>query len=168
MFGPSEQDIQTITTWLRSHGFEVANVSPGRHVIEFSGTASQVQEAFHTKIHHDSVNGEEHWANSSDPQIPAALAPVVVKSLHDFRAKPTSHYTGLYRRDKATGETTQISGPQFTFTSGGVTAPRKSKAPSRSWPLQSQTLCLSAFVREGFWASGVYGDAFEDFADFGC
>jgi Pro-kumamolisin, activation domain/Bacterial Ig-like domain (group 3) len=118
MFGPSDQDIQAITTWLQSHGFEVANVSPGRHVIEFSGTASQVQEAFHTRIHHYSVNGEEHWANSSDPQIPAALAPVVVgvKSLHDFRAKPTSHYTGLYRRNKGTGVTTQISGPQFTFT----------------------------------------------------
>ena len=123
MFGPSDQDIQTISNWLQSHGFEVANVSPGRHVIEFSGTASQVQEAFHTTIHHYSVDGEEHWANSSDPQIPAALAPVVVgvKSLHNFRAKPTSHYTGLYRRDKGTGETTQISGPQFTFTSGGVT-----------------------------------------------
>ncbi len=123
MFGPSDQDIQTITTWLQSHGFEVANVSPGRHVIEFSGTASQVQEAFHTTIHHYSVNGEEHWANSSDPQIPAALAPVVVgvKSLHDFRAKPTSHYTGLYRRDKGTGQTTQISGPQFTFTGANGT-----------------------------------------------
>ena len=123
MFGLSDQDIQTITTWLQSHGFEVASVSPGRHVIEFSGTASQVQEAFHTTIHHYSVNGEEHWANSSDPQIPAALAPVVVgvKSLHDFRAKPTSHFTGLYRRDIGTGQTTQISGPQFTFTSGGVT-----------------------------------------------
>jgi subtilase family serine protease len=121
MFGPSDQDIKTITNWLQSHGFEVANVSPGRHVIEFSGTASQVQEAFHTTIHHYSVNGEEHWANSSDPQIPAALSPVVVgvKSLHDFRAKPTSHYTGLYRRDKGTGQTTQISGPKFTFNSGG-------------------------------------------------
>jgi subtilase family serine protease len=120
MFGPSDQDIKTITNWLQAHGFEVANVSPGRHVIEFSGTASQVQEAFHTTIHHYSVNGEEHWANSSDPQIPAALAPVVVgvKSLHNFRAKPTSHYTGLYRRDKGTGETTQISGPQFTFDGG--------------------------------------------------
>jgi subtilase family serine protease len=118
MFGPSDQDIKTITIWLQAHGFEVANVSPGRHVIEFSGTPSQVQEAFHTSIHRYSVNGEEHWANSSDPQIPAALAPVVVKSLHNFRAKPTSRYTGLYRRDKGTGQTTQISGPKFTFDGG--------------------------------------------------
>jgi len=29
-FGPSDQDIQTITSWLQSHGFQVAGVSAGR------------------------------------------------------------------------------------------------------------------------------------------
>jgi subtilase family serine protease len=50
-FGPSDQDIQTITNWLQSHGFTVAGVSNGRTVIEFSGTAGQVHQAFHTEIH---------------------------------------------------------------------------------------------------------------------
>lgn len=121
MFGPSEQDVQAITSWLQSHGFQVASVSPGRHVIEFSGTAGQVQDAFHTSIHHYSVNGEEHWANATDPQIPTALASVVagVKSLHNFQAKPTSNFSGLFRRNKSTGETTQTSGPKFTFAPPG-------------------------------------------------
>jgi hypothetical protein len=46
-FGPADQDIQTVTAWLQSHGFQVARVSKGRTVVEFSGTAAQVQEAFH-------------------------------------------------------------------------------------------------------------------------
>jgi subtilase family serine protease len=119
-FGPSDAEIQTITSWLQSHGFQVANVSQGRHIIEFSGTAAQVGQAFHTAIHHYSVNGEEHWANSSDPSIPAALAPVVmgVKSLHNFYAQPNVHVSGLYRRDNATGQTTKLSGPEFTFPPG--------------------------------------------------
>ena len=123
MFGPSDSDIQQVTAWLQSHGFQVASVSNGRHIIEFSGTASQVSEAFHTAIDHFSVNGEEHWANISDPQIPAALAPVIggVKSLHNFHEKPTSHYAGLFRKDKDTGEVTPITRPQFTFTAGGNT-----------------------------------------------
>jgi len=123
MFGPSAQDIKTVTSWLESHGFAVANSSPGGHVIEFSGTAGQVQEAFHTSIHRYSVDGEDHWANSSDPQIPAALATVVtgVKSLHNFHAKPNASYSGLFQRDKSTGATKQISGPKFTFTAGGNT-----------------------------------------------
>ena len=123
MFGPSDTDIQQVTGWLQSHGFQVAPVSNGRQVIEFSGSASQVAEAFHTEIHHFSVNGEEHWANVSDPKIPAALAPVItgVKSLHNFYEKPTSHYAGLYRKSKDTGEVTAINRPQFTFTAGTST-----------------------------------------------
>jgi len=89
-FGASDQDIQTITSWLGSHGFQVANVSKGRTLIEFSGSVAQVKEAFHIEIHKFVVNGEEHWANASDPQIPAALAPVVAgpHTLHNFTKKP--------------------------------------------------------------------------------
>ena len=123
LFGASDKEIRAITSWLRSHGFQVANISPGRHIIEFSGTAGQVQDAFHASIRQYSVNDEDHWANSSDPKIPAALAPVVVgvKSLHNFRATPNSHYAGLYRRDTHTGKAKQLSGPTFTFTSNMAT-----------------------------------------------
>jgi subtilase family serine protease len=67
-FGPTDSDIQTITAWLQSHGFEVGTTK-GRTVLEFSGSASQVQEAFHTTIHKYIVNGEQHWANASDPRF---------------------------------------------------------------------------------------------------
>ena len=79
-----------MTGWLQNHGFQVNRVSHGRSVIEFSGVESQVESALHTQIHQYLVNGENHWANASDPQIPAALAPAVagVWSLHDFRKKP--------------------------------------------------------------------------------
>jgi Pro-kumamolisin, activation domain/Bacterial Ig-like domain (group 3) len=89
-FGPNEQDMQTVTSWLQAHGFEVAKIAKGRNVIEFSGSAAQVEEAFHTSIHKYVVNGEEHWANSSDPEIPTALTPVVagVHTLYNFIKRP--------------------------------------------------------------------------------
>jgi hypothetical protein len=103
-FGASGQDIETVTSWLGSHGFRVNRVAKGRTVIEFSGTAGQLLGAFHTEIHRYSVNGEDHWANSSDPQIPTALAPVVVgvATLHNFLKKPQIVISGdmvsaLYR-----------------------------------------------------------------------
>jgi subtilase family serine protease len=88
-FGPTDADIQTITTWLQSHGFQVGSTK-GRTVLEFSGSASQVREAFHTTIHKYIVNGEQHWANAGDPSIPAALSPAVagVLTLHNFLKKP--------------------------------------------------------------------------------
>ncbi len=87
MFGPSQPDIDKVTDWLQSNGFTVNTVYPSGMVIDFSGTAGQVAAAFHTEIHHLSVDGAGHIANMSDPRIPEALAPMVagVVSLHDFR-----------------------------------------------------------------------------------
>jgi hypothetical protein len=123
-FGPSDEDVQTITSWLSSHGFQVSSVSAGRSSIEFSGTADQVQKAFHTSIHNLNVNGEAHIANMSDVQIPAALTPVVktVLGLHNFLPKPASQYVGAFTRSKETGETrpalTGTSGPNTIYALG--------------------------------------------------
>ena len=76
-FGPADSDIQAVTDWLTTQGFQVDRVAAGRTVIEFSGTAGLVRQALHTEIHRYVVNGEEHWANASNPQVPAALVPVV-------------------------------------------------------------------------------------------
>jgi subtilase family serine protease len=86
-FGLAQQDIDTITDWLRSKGFAVGHVYPSRMVIDFSGTAGQIRDAFHTEIHNLDVLGEKHYANMSDPKIPAALAPAVVGvvSMHNFK-----------------------------------------------------------------------------------
>ncbi len=116
-FGPSDQDIQTITSWLQSHGFQVGNVSKGRTLIEFSGTADQVQQAFHTPIHSFVVNGVHHWANVSDPSIPTALTPVVagVSSLHNFfprRASRSIRPRATLARESTRG----LAMPQFTYT----------------------------------------------------
>jgi len=105
-FGPADADIQAVTGWLTSQGFQVSHVAAGRTVIEFSGTAGQVREAFHTEIHKFVVKGEEHWANASDPQIPAALTPVVAgfASLNNFPKRPMHRLLGTFSKSKATGE----------------------------------------------------------------
>jgi subtilase family serine protease len=89
-FGPTQEDIDTVVGWLSSHGFVVNLVYKSGLTIDISGNAGEVREAFHTEIHKYNVNGEQHIANASDPQIPAALAPVVVgiASLNDFMPKP--------------------------------------------------------------------------------
>ncbi len=89
-FGPSPQDMDRITGWLGSHGFQVNGVQTSGLVVDFSGNAGQVRTAFHTEIHNLSVNGEPHISNMRDPQIPIALADVVlgVVSLHNFMPHP--------------------------------------------------------------------------------
>jgi hypothetical protein len=113
-FGPTDADMQMITSWLQSHGFQVGSTK-GRTVLEFSGSASQVRAAFHTSIHKYVVNGEQHWANVSDPSIPAALAPAVtgIKTLHNFLKKPMVHMAEKYVPAKLVK-----SRPEFTSSTG--------------------------------------------------
>jgi Pro-kumamolisin, activation domain/Bacterial Ig-like domain (group 3) len=120
-YGPADADIQAVTDWLTLQGFTGIKVSAGRTTIEFSGNVGQVRNAFQTEIHHFFVNDKMHVANVSDPQIPAALAPVVagVVSLHDFRPKAQVHQLGTFRKTKATGEVT----PLFTFAGCGGKSP---------------------------------------------
>ena len=114
-FGVDRQDIASITNWLHSHGFTVDEVPAGARSVIFSGTVAQVQEAFHTDIHHYVVNGERHIANTTDPEIPIALASVVagVVSLHDFRSHPLHHMHRASPADTASGGAHYLSAADF-------------------------------------------------------
>jgi len=90
-FGAADSDIKTLSTWLRAHGFSVTSVSRGRNRLSFTGTEAQIEAAFHTEIHYfAAADGDRHWANVSDPEIPSAFAPAVagVLGLHNFTPTP--------------------------------------------------------------------------------
>src|SRR5579875_230466 len=85
-FGPSDQDVAAVQSWLAAQGFQVNGVAAGKQVIEFSGNVAQMRNAFSAQIHKYQVNGAMHYATATEPQIPAAIAPVVsgLVSLNNF------------------------------------------------------------------------------------
>ena len=89
LYGLTDSEIATVSGWLQEHGFAVSRINRAKTAIEFSGTAGEVRSAFHTQIHAYLVKGEEHYTNDVDPQIPAALAPVIagITPINDFRPK---------------------------------------------------------------------------------
>jgi hypothetical protein len=50
-YGLAQQDLSAIAGWLQSRGFTVNVVYPNGTLIDFSGTAEQVRNVFHTGIH---------------------------------------------------------------------------------------------------------------------
>ena len=94
-FGASASQIAQVTTWLASQGLTVEDIARGRNWIIFSGTAAQIEQAFHTALHQYDVDGETHFSISADPSVPAALAPLVLgfRGLDDFRIQPAGHYS---------------------------------------------------------------------------
>ncbi|MGE5617160.1 MAG: protease pro-enzyme activation domain-containing protein, partial [Bacillota bacterium] len=57
-FGPSDEDILAVRSWLESHGLRVDSVAASRVRIEFSGRATDVGAAFGASLHAYLVEGE--------------------------------------------------------------------------------------------------------------
>jgi subtilase family serine protease len=114
-FGPAQSDVEAVKSWLESQGLTVNTTYANRMFIDFSGSARQVETAFHTEIRNYEINGEMRTANARDPQIPAALTQVVhgVVSLNNFR--PKAMHTSVHQAhlDAKTGEY------QREYTKGG-------------------------------------------------
>ncbi len=113
LYGPSDADVSAVTGWLQNRGFQIDEVSKGRVTIQFTGTIAEVQKAFHVEMHRYLVNGKEHLANDRDPEIPAALSPVLtgIASLNDFFPKHYSHPGNYVKRDLKTGRYSPVATP---------------------------------------------------------
>ncbi len=92
-FGLTDADLSQLTGWLESQGFTMNGVSKSRNAIYFSGQAWQVESAFHTQLHKFQLNGETHFANATELQVPAGLAGVMLnlRGLNNFRPRPHLH-----------------------------------------------------------------------------
>jgi subtilase family serine protease len=89
-FGLSPADLAKVAAWAESQGFRVEYQAHTRTFLRLSGSAAQVQNAFHLELRRYQVDGDTHFANASDPSIPAALEPLVsaIRGLDDFYPKP--------------------------------------------------------------------------------
>jgi len=89
-FGLSPSDHSKVVAWLASQGLKIEQSGRSRNWVAFSGTAERVSKALRTTFRRLDVNGESHFANMTDPEVPAALADVVggFMGLDDFKPRP--------------------------------------------------------------------------------
>ena len=165
-YGLAKSDSDTIIRWLQGHGFTVNVRYASGVLIDFSGTAGMVREAFQTEIHRLQVNGESHISNMHDPQIPAALAPAIigVTSLNDFKPhkmyKSRSLYTvpinGITYYAVVPGDLATIYNlnPLFAEGTSGkgqtVVVVEDADASSSDWNTFRQTFGLTSFTNGKF------------------
>ena len=125
-FGVSQSDIAQIVAWLGQHGLTLKSVARARNAVSFGGTAGQMQAAFGTEIHHYLAGGELHYANSTEPTLPAAFQGVTlaIQGLHDFRLKPMlklKAHSGPLRPRETMSDGTHVLGPDDIATIYDIT-----------------------------------------------
>src|ERR1700743_2016533 len=64
-FGPAQQDIATVVNWLQSSGFAVNTIYPSGLLVDFSGTAGQIRQAFGTQMANFDVGGVTYLSNAT-------------------------------------------------------------------------------------------------------
>jgi uncharacterized protein (TIGR03437 family) len=109
IFGASPQDIGKIARWLQQQNLEVTGVARARNSIQLRGAVAAVSAAFGTQLHNYRLNGVRHFANATEPSIPAELDVIVsaIEGLDDFHLEPR----GVKAR-------TESLDPNYTSSSG--------------------------------------------------
>ncbi len=115
-FGASQKAISTVKAWLTAQGLQVNRTGKGGMDIEFSGPAGLVGNALHTEIHKYSVEGRDHWANSTDISVPESIAAAMegVALLNDFK----DYQSGAVLQFEPDGKVLDRSKPLYRGASG--------------------------------------------------
>ncbi|MFA5862894.1 MAG: S53 family peptidase, partial [Candidatus Thermoplasmatota archaeon] len=74
-FSPSITQSATVVAWLRSQSLNVTSVSDDRTLIEVEATVGLAEEAFGVSLHEYRVGNHTLLSSSSDPLVPADIAP---------------------------------------------------------------------------------------------
>jgi hypothetical protein len=125
LYGPTPNDLATLTSWLTSQGLKIENISPSGVMIAVSGTAALVGNAFHTSFASFDLSGavgdneptRTRLSAVSEPTIPTALSPLIrsIHGLAEVPLHPMSHATALRGSLSPNASTPR---PQLTLTDG--------------------------------------------------
>ncbi len=119
LYGPTTQDIATVSQYLQTKGFHITSVAAGRQVIDFSGTVAQAQQAFGVHIkQYRTKSGHIFYTNDTAPRVPQAIRPLIqsIGGLSDAVQRQT-HITRPRAVSRVSPHTSCISAGDSTNTS---------------------------------------------------
>jgi subtilase family serine protease len=77
-FSPRRAQVANVKRWLTGHGFDVTDVSKSRMLVSATGSAGQVDRAFHTSLEVFKADGQRLRAPADPVSVPAKLSGDVV------------------------------------------------------------------------------------------
>ncbi len=85
-FGPSEEDYQRVIAFANAHGLTVSGTHGNRTLVDVSGTATAVEQAFRVKmnVYKHPTEGRNFFAPENEPSVELPLPVLSINGLDDF------------------------------------------------------------------------------------
>jgi pseudomonalisin len=80
-FAPTAAQVSAVQTYLTSQGLTLSGVTPNNVLVSATGSASAVEQAFHTALENVTSKGATGFANTTAASVPASLSSTVVSVL---------------------------------------------------------------------------------------
>lgn len=77
LYGPTQSDLDAITSWATSQGLALVSVQPNRVRIDFTGSLAVIANAFHTGFANFNLGERTQLSAISEPSIPLAFSSVI-------------------------------------------------------------------------------------------
>lgn len=115
-FGPTQHDLDTLTSWLAARGLTSPEISPSGTFVAVHASAAAVSAALSTSIHAFATAGGTRLAATQDPALPATLAGIIqsVEGLSETLEQPSVHE--LAPSSQASAQPRSVS-PRYTYLS---------------------------------------------------
>ena len=98
-FGPTVEDYQAVADFAKAYGLTVTVTHPNRVVLDVSGTAADIEKAFHLHLrtYRHPTEARQFFAPDAEPTLDLATPVLHISGLDDY-ALPHPH---LHRKDSA-------------------------------------------------------------------
>ncbi len=117
-FGPTQADYSAVISWAKAQGLTVTGTHPERTLLDLSGSAAAVQQAFQVTLnYYESPSGRLYYSPSGTPSLPAGIALV------------TSGVVGLDNAAVRVPNITRPVSPASILEGGSAAAPPAGSGP---------------------------------------
>jgi subtilase family serine protease len=140
-YAPTASDVSQVTSYLQSKGFTGVKAQPNNILVDATGTVTQINAAFNTKMESYTANGQAVFANAAPAYVPVSLGGIVVSVLglnnaQVVAAKPKTQAKGAK------------AGPSPAPTVAPTVAPTASPTPTPTAPPTADA-CTEGVNAEG-------------------
>jgi subtilase family serine protease len=124
-FGPTQQDYDSVVSYLEANGLAVTDTSPNRMTVQVTGSAAHVQAAFHVRlgVYQHPTENRAFYAPDREPTTDLSISLWHVDGLDNFSTPKPAGLTHIAQgTTTTTSEATTGSGPSASFLASDMRA----------------------------------------------